>query len=67
MRLTSASISSASSVSVRSLTTWPVFSLSELIYRVKSALVAAFDCIDKLQDLRRCLNEGHIALEQWGF
>jgi hypothetical protein len=42
-------------------------SLSELIYRVKSALVAAFDCIDKLQDLRRCLNEGHIALEQWGF
>jgi hypothetical protein len=66
MRLTSASISSASSVSVRSLTTWPFFSLSELIYRVKSALVAALDCIDKLQDLRWCLHDGHIVLEQWG-
>jgi hypothetical protein len=65
MRLTSASISSASSVSVRSLTTWPVFGLSGLIYRVKPALVAALDCIDKLQDLRRCLNDEHIVLEQW--
>jgi hypothetical protein len=66
MRLNSASISSASSIAVRSLTTWSFFSLSELIYRVKYALVATLDCIDKLQDLRRCLNNGHVVLEQWG-